>query len=182
MNFVHGVATTSTLIYEKTMHYGLAFWWGDGRRPGARMLAALGEEAVEVDVEGQRAWVLAQDLPEMASAKLPQAARLLPAFDPWVIGALIGKPTDSRCGAVVLEPGHRRRIFSAQGWVSPVLLVNGRIAGVWRHTRKGRRLRVEIEPFARLPAWAHAQLEAETERLARFLDCALSAFVVTIGG
>jgi len=152
----------------------LARWWGDGRRPAAGMLAALGDEAVEIDVEGQRAWVLAQDLPEMASAKPPQAARLLPAFDPWVIGTLIGKPTSYRCDAVLRKPGHRRRIFSAQGWVSPVLLVNGQIVGVWTHTRKGRKLLVEIEPFATLPVLARTQLEAEAERLATFLGGDLS--------
>jgi hypothetical protein len=151
-----------------------ARWWGDGRRPGARMLAALGEEAVEVDVEGQRAWVLAGDLPNVVSAKPPQAARLLPAFDPWVIGALIGKPTSFRCDAIVREPGHRRRIFSAQGWVSPVLLVDGQIVGVWKHTRQGRSLQVEIEPFGTLPDWATAQIEAEVERLGRFLGGAHS--------
>jgi hypothetical protein len=44
------------------------------------------------------------------------------------------------------------------------------MAGVWRHARKGQRLLVEIEPFDRLPGWAHTQLEAEAERLAAFLD------------
>jgi uncharacterized protein YcaQ len=145
----------------------LAQWWGFGPARGARMLAALGDEAVEVDVESQRAWVLARDVRDMASAKSPNAARLLPAFDPWVIGA-------SRRAAALLEPGHKARIYRGQGWISPVLLVNGRMVGVWRHTRKGRRLLVEIEPFGMLSAWARAQLEAEVERLAEFLDCELS--------
>ena len=147
----------------------LGRWWsGVGPRQGARMLEALGEEAVEVDVEGERAWVLARDVREMASAKSPNAARLLPAFDPWVIGA-------SRRATALLDPGHKARIYRGQGWISPVLLVNGRMVGVWRHARKGRRLVVEIEPFGRLPAWARSQLEAEAERLAAFLDCELSA-------
>jgi hypothetical protein len=122
---------------------------------------------VEVDVESQRAWVLARDVRDMASAKSPNAARLLPAFDPWVIGA-------SRRAAALLDPEHKARIYRGQGWISPALLVNGRMVGVWRHTRKGRRLLVEIEPFGMLSAWARAQLEAEVERLAEFLDCELS--------
>jgi Winged helix DNA-binding domain len=152
----------------------LAFWWGDGRRAGARMLAALGEETLEVDVEGQRAWMLAGDLDGMRAARPPQAARLLPAFDPWVIGVLIGRPPGTPCDAVLPSPGRRRQVFSPQGWVSPVLLVDGRIAGTWSHTRKDRRLLVEFAPFAPLPAWARPQLEAEAERLACFLGGALS--------
>ena len=145
----------------------LALWWGGfGPARGARMLAALGEEAVEVDVEGQRAWVLARDVREMASATSPDVARLLPAFDPWVVGA-------SRGAAALLEARHKARVYRAQGWISPVLLVNGRMVGVWRQARKGRRLLVELEPFGRLPAWARTQLEAEAARLAAFLDCRL---------
>jgi hypothetical protein len=130
------------------------------------MLAALGEEAVEVDVEGQRGWMLARDVPAVISAQSPNAARLLPAFDPWVVGA-------SRRAAALLEPTYKARVYRGQGWISPVVLVNGRMVGVWRHLRKGRRLIVQIEPFAILPAWARAQLEAEAERLAAFFGYAL---------
>jgi len=142
----------------------LALWWGGfGPARGARMLASLGEEAVELEVEGERVWALARNLRAMASAEPSNAARLLPAFDPWVVGA-------SRRAAALLEPRHKARVYRAQGWISPVVLVNGRIVGVWRHVRKGRRLRVEIDPFGGLPAWARAQLEAEAGRMATFLD------------
>jgi len=152
--------------YEPLTVEDLARWWGVGPAKGARMLAALGEEAVEVDVEGTRHWVLARDVREMAAAESPNAARLLPAFDPWVIGA-------SRSAAALLEPKHKARVYRMQGWISPVLLVDGRMVGVWKHARKGRRLLVEIEPFGKLPAWARTQVEAEAERLAEFLDCEL---------
>jgi hypothetical protein len=110
----------------------------------------------------------------MRAASPPQTARLLPAFDPWVIGALIGRPPGTPCEPVLPPPGRRSQVFSPQGWVSPTLLVDGRIAGTWRHARKAGQLLVEFAPFAPLPAWAPAQLEAEAERLARFLGGALS--------
>jgi len=145
----------------------LGLWWGGfGPAPGRRMLAALGDEAVEIDVEGQRAWALARDVPALTGATAPETARLLPAFDPWVAGA-------SRSNPALLDPRHKARVYRPQGWLSPVLLVDGRIAGVWKHTRKGRRLLLEIEPFETLPTWAHGQLEAEAERLATFLDATL---------
>ena len=68
-----------------------------------------------------------------------------------------------------LDQRHEVRIYRPQGWVSPALLVNGQMVGVWRHARRGRRLLVEIEPFGTLPSWAAAQVEAEAERLAAFL-------------
>jgi hypothetical protein len=143
----------------------LTRWWLGPPRPrrGAAMLAAAGGEAAEVDVEGQRARVLARDLADMLAARPANIARLLPAFDPWVIGAARHAP--------LFEPGHVADVYRPQGWISPVLLVNGRIAGVWKHERTGRRLAVEMEPFGRLPAWARKQLSQEAVRLARFLGC-----------
>ena len=44
------------------------------------------------------------------------------------------------------------------------------MAGIWRHERKGKRLEVEVEPFRRLPKARRAEVEAEAERLATFLD------------
>jgi len=140
----------------------LALWWGVGPARGQRMLAALGEEAVEVEIEGQRAWMLARDVRAMTRARSRNVARLLPAFDPWVVGT-------SRNAPALLERRHKARVFRPQGWISPVVLMNGRMAGVWKHARKGRRLQVEIEPFGRLPAWARTQLQAEVDSLAAFL-------------
>jgi hypothetical protein len=146
----------------------LTRWWLGPPQPrrGAQLISALGEEAVRVGVAGQPAWALAADVREMESAPELDVSRLLPAFDPWVIGAARVAP--------LLDPAHRHRVFRPQGWISPVLLVDGQIAGVWQHTRKGRRVQVELEPFGKLAARAYSQLEAEAERLAAFLSCELS--------
>lgn len=88
-------------------------------------------------------------------------------FDPWVVGA-------SRRSPAVFEPRHKARVYRGQGWISPVLLVNGRMVGVCKHVRRGEQLLVQIEPFGRLAAWARAQLEAEAGRLAEFLGCDLT--------
>src|SRR5581483_4387750 len=137
----------------------LARWWGGGRSRGARMLESLADEAVEVDVEGERAWMLEAHLADLARAEAPNVARLLPAFDPWIASVRNG----------LVEPEHAPRVYRPQGWMSPVLLVKSRVAGVWRHALKGRRLAVEIEPFGRLPRWAGGEIEAEAKRLAEFL-------------
>jgi len=140
----------------------LARWWYLSPARAGAMLTALGDEAVEADVDGSAAWMLADQLEEAASAKPASVACLLPGFDQWVIGA-------SRSAPALLDPEHKARVYRNQGWISPVLIVNGRMEGVWRHERNGKRLLVEIEPFGRTPKWARAQAEAEAERLAGFL-------------
>ena len=141
----------------------LALWWGGfGPARGRKMLVALGDEAVEIELEGDRAWALAEDLPAMMNTEPQHTARLLPAFDPWVAAA-------SREGAAVIDPEYRIRVYRPQGWLSPVLLVDGRMVGTWKQTRKRKSLQVEIEPFKRLPVDTCELLEAEVERLRDFL-------------
>jgi hypothetical protein len=88
--------------------------------------------------------------------------RLLPAFDRYVVAA----PRDRDA---VLPAAERARVYRPQGWLSPVLLIDGRMAGVWSHERKGDRLVVQVEPFARLTRAVRAGVEAEAEALAGFL-------------
>jgi hypothetical protein len=144
----------------------LGLWWGIGPSRARRMIAALGPDAVELDVEGEPLWVLARDARAIAATEPHDVARLLPAFDPWIAGA-------SRTSAAAIDPRHRARVYRPQGWFSPVLLVNGRMVGVWKHTRKGRRLLVELTPFGRLARSARTELESEAERLATFLGSEL---------
>jgi hypothetical protein len=80
----------------------------------------------------------------------------------------------ARDAAALLDPVEKKRVYRNQGWISPVLLVDGRMEGVWKHERKGQRLVVSIEPFGRVPKRVRAGVEAEAERLAAFLGGALA--------
>lgn len=144
----------------------LGRWWGVSPAAAGRLLAALGDEIAPVDVEGERAWALAGHVADLEAATVSRSVRLLPAFDQYVIGATRHAPR--------LLPGDSRdRVHRPQGWVSPVLLVDGRMDGVWRQERSGRRLTVTVEPFVTVPAWARRAAEQEAERLAAYLGGAL---------
>ena len=54
-----------------------------------------------------------------------------------------------------------------------MLLVDGRIDGIWSHQRNGRRLAVRIKPFVRLTRRVQSAVEVEAQRLAKFLDSEL---------
>jgi hypothetical protein len=154
--------------YGPATYRDLARWWGGGGIVGAkRWIAALGDEAREVEVEGTRAWMLAADARKLRQlAPLQKSVRLLPGFDQYVVVA--------SCHAEHLLPaGLRTRVYRPQGWISPVLLVNGRMEGTWRHAIKNGRVEVVIEPFGRVAAWVRRGAGEEAERLAAFLGGAL---------
>ena len=140
-----------------------ARWWGGVSAARAtRLFESLGAEVAHVDVDGVRLWLLSSQLEELDGSLPHRCVRLLPAFDQYVIGAPRGADH-------VLAPAFRSRVYRNQGWISPVLLVDGRMEGVWRHERKGSRLSVTVEPFANQPAAVQSAAHAEGERLAAFL-------------
>jgi len=153
--------------YGPATYRDLARWWGSGMAIGRQWIAAMGDEVTAVDLDGAQGWVLADDLRELREMEPARSVRLLPAFDQYVIGA---SPH-----AEHLLPGDlRSRVYRPQGWVSPVLLVNGRMEGVWRHELKGSRVEVSIEPFVKLPKWVRSLTEEEAERLAAFFGGTLN--------
>jgi uncharacterized protein YcaQ len=144
-----------------------ARWFGmTSPAQAGRLIKGLGQEIASVDIEGSQAWMLAELLPEVEAAEPSGVVRLLPAFDHYVVAA----PRDREA---VLPEALKSQVYRPQGWLSPVLLVDGRMEGVWRHERKGGRLIVEVEPFFQQPGWVQLATEEEAERLARFLEVEL---------
>ncbi len=140
-----------------------ARWWGGAAFPTAkRVFRQLEGELATADLDGTPMWVLGRDLADLKNSMPQRSVRLLPAFDQYVVGA-------PRIGSPVLPAELKLRVYRNQGWFTPVLLVDGRMFGVWRHARSGSRLRVEIEPFEDLATWVRRGAEREAERLADFL-------------
>jgi hypothetical protein len=139
----------------------LARWWGMQPAPAGRVLAASADEVAAVEVDGSRAWALAEDLPGLRAAAPQPPLRLLPAFDVYVAGT---RPRGS-----LVDRRFEDRVFRKAGWVSPVVLAGGMVAGVWGHERTGGRVQVTVEPFQRLTAAQRRQVAEEADRLGGFL-------------
>jgi hypothetical protein len=175
------IARRFLTVYGPAAPADLACWWGTTRAQASLMLGALGEHATEIDVGSERRWMLVEDVTDLTSTTPANVVRLLPAFDQWVVCASRRDGGGSRPGPgkPALDPAYRKRIYRLQGWVSAVLLVNGRIEGVWKHQRRGRRLDITIDPFRKLPRWTRGPIEAEAERLAAFLGGELQLSVAS---
>lgn len=154
--------------YGPATYHDLARWWNGGGVSNARQwIASLGDEVSPVELDGTQAWMLAADAREVRDLPSGRSVRLLPGFDQYVIAASYH--------AERLLPGDlRSRVYRPQGWISPVLLVNGRMEGTWRHEVKGSRVEVAIESFVKAPVWVRRAAGQEAERLAAFLGCGLS--------
>ena len=112
----------------------LAAWSGLGLGDARRGFAAIAGDAARRPH--------APDPPR----RLPP--RLLPAFDPYLLGW--------RDRGFAVDAEHARDVHPGGGIIRAVALVNGRAAGTWKRGRGG----IELAPFAPLPARVAAALRA----------------------
>jgi hypothetical protein len=136
-------------------------WWGVGPAEAGRIFERMGDELAVVDVHGTNAWFPAELLAELRDAPPVRSVRLLPAFDPYVVAA--------ESHARRLTTGDFiARIYRPWGRLSPVLLVNGVMAGTWTHEVTDKRVNVTIAPFRPVAKLVRVAAEKEAASLAAF--------------
>ena len=119
-------------------------------------VTALGDELLHGTAADGTALV---DLPEAPrpAASTPAPPRLLPMWD----GVLLAHHDRSR----VVDDAVRSHVVRRNGDVLPTVLVDGRVAGVWRPAPDG----VEAKLLARVGDGTREALVAEAERVTRLL-------------
>lgn len=171
-----------------------ARWFGLEPSAAKRVFKSLAEEIELVDVEGWQGWALVSRLEQMQTAtplnppseggnrgvtigaRVPARAtalnpsseggnrgvvRLLPHFDPYTVAL-------ARQWQYLLPEAYRGRVYRPQGWISPVVLVDGRMVGIWEHDRQRAQVVIKVDMFTPPTADVKDGIEAEARRLADF--------------
>ena len=128
---------------------------------------------MDVDVAGTKAWALPADIKALTATKPFEGVRLLPGFDPWINEL-------PRRTQAVMDPAHHDRIYRVAGWVTPVVIVDGRVEGTWELT-SGKRGGIAVTRLQRWRSGVRTELDAEVDRLAAFLDRPLPIDIQTMG-
>ncbi len=141
-------------------------WAGIPMQEVRPLRALLEPEVAEISGDKKNCLLLREDVEVLNNSAVAKGSiRLLPLFDSYL---LAHREKDH-----LLSPKHYKRVYRNQGWISPVVLINGAIAGVWSHKLQGKRLLVNIEPFGKLSKKERAGIEREAERLALFFESEL---------
>jgi hypothetical protein len=109
----------------------------------------------EVEVDGETARVLADDVDSLLAAKPTRDVRLLPGFDQWVLGLGTDDPH-------IVPQGRRAAVSRQSGWIAPLVVAGGVIRGTWRLEGD----RVSIAWFAEAGRPPQGALAEEVARLA----------------
>jgi hypothetical protein len=104
------------------------------------------------------------DLPqiEIPPADTPAPERFLPEFD----NVLLSHTNRTR----IVADAHRKRVYLPGLRVAATFLVDGFVAGVWKVEKAKGVATLSLEPLVKLTNANRKALQAEGERLARFVE------------
>jgi hypothetical protein len=139
-----------------------AQWFGMKPHIAAEVMRQVVPELEEVDVEGDRAWLPADD-PPVSWPSITDAVRLLPHFDCYVVGS---HPRDR------LVQGEWARWRQAYGGAGnhPVVVIEGVLGGIWLHRKTTRRLEVRVQVFQPLTRRQNGELKAAAARIGEIVE------------
>ena len=137
-------------------------WVGIGGAEAQRDWDRLADRLVEVQADGRRAWIHADDRTAFESPPEPSGVRFLPPYDAYL---------DQRDRLTLIpDKARHRQVWAVLG--NPgALLLDGDLVGTWRPQKKGKRLGIAISAFGPLPRRARAEIEAEATPLGPLRDC-----------
>jgi hypothetical protein len=141
------------------------YWQNAGEKKARSWLASLGNRLAEVEVHGERAYVLREDLEELAATPPSTAPCFLPGYDQWVLGP-------GTADAHIVPPA-RRTLLSRQ---APFVIVGGVVSGTWTLTGE----QVAVSWFAEAGPLPRRGLGEGVERLAAILDRPLQLSTRTV--
>jgi hypothetical protein len=132
----------------------LAGWAGLALRDARAGLQAIGRELVQLE----------DGLVDLAArAAIPASGappRLLPAFDPYLLGW--------RDRGFAVPDEHAARVHPGGGILRAAATAGGRVVGTWSARRARGRLQVTLEPFAPLRERTARALATDARDVARF--------------
>ena len=131
-------------------------------------LSDVGDALVEVSVDGERAFILAEHADELVATKPTYAVRLLPGFDEYVLGP------GTKDGHVT-PTGRRTDVSRTAGWIAPVVVARGVVCGTWELDGHDARI-AWFNESGRVPRKAIGQ---EVDRLSGILGTELTTRIVT---
>ncbi len=144
------------------------YWLGEGLGAGRKRIqswiAGLGDRLAVVDIDGEPAYILREDLEALAATPATTAVRLLPGYDQWVLGP-------GTADAHVVPPA-RRALVSRK---ANLVIAGGVVSGTWSLTGD----QAVVAWFAEAGPPPGEALAEEVARLASILDRPLRSTVET---
>jgi hypothetical protein len=100
-----------------------------------------------------------------AASPALDSVHLLPYFDVYLLAHSFKEH--------FLKPQFYKRVYRNQGWISPVVLINGEIAGVWSYKLSQKAAEIEVKLFRRVRPRMRKQIKDRAAELADLFQSTL---------
>jgi hypothetical protein len=122
-------------------------------------------EMLEVWFESSQRWLHYDDLAAFESSPAANGARLLPPYDMWL---------HHRDRTTLISDRRLHKLVWRSTANPGVMLVEGRVVGLWRPQKTGKRLLLTATPFIALDAGARTAIAVEAAAIAPLRDCTMA--------
>lgn len=137
-------------------------WWSGLTKTSARKgLEAIGDDFISEEINGHPYWM--SGALASADAKPAGNAYLLPAYDEF----LISYRNRSR---LIPDEENQQKAISNNGIFRPVIVVGGKVVGIWKRSIQKGRVLIEAEFFDRPADGTREKVEAAGQAYGQFLD------------
>ena len=141
----------------------LAKWTGWSVAETRSVWQDLIQDLLPVQVDDQELFILKEDADTLSNSGFEENhIRLLPTFDVYLLGH-----ADK---SWLVDEARYKQVYRAGGWISPVILLNGRVAGTWSYKQQRGELSVRMHPFRRFSRAMQREIEVQATYLANFLN------------
>ena len=117
-----------------------ARWLGRAHKTARELMGTAQGRLIPVQVEGSSGWMTATGAAGASTSRPIPGAYLLPGFDPFTLAPISHRDH-------TIPPGRVNEVSRAAGWITPVIVVDGRIVGTWE---MGAGSTVLLQPFGKL--------------------------------
>ncbi|MDQ0107750.1 hypothetical protein J2T02_002871 [Chitinophaga terrae (ex Kim and Jung 2007)] len=135
-------------------------WSGLSATDAKAGLAAVQHELTAVEINGAQYWSVPAPVTQQSSAFL------LPAFDEYFIGY--------KDRSMLADAAYVKQIMTVNGIFNPIMLLDGRIVGLWKRTIDKKGIELSLAPFEKLKKKELKAFEPEAERFADFMQLPLN--------
>ncbi len=136
------------------------FCWWSGLKVSDAMtgLDASSGSLINEDIDGKEYW-MPKSMPDPNS--IGKSAYLLPGFDEYIISY-----ADR---SAFLEKEHVKRVYGATTLIFyPTIVINGKVAGLWKRTMSRGKTTIELKPFTPLNKIEKEMVNEATEKYRAF--------------
>lgn len=145
-------------VYGPSNRLEFAAWAGLDPINAKPTWESMLDRMIEVEYCDRRTWLLKDDLDTLWRSEFRDPVRLIPNFDVYLAGR------DRR--VLTSNQGEHKKVYREAGWVSAVVLLRGKLGGVWSAKTQKDKLLLNVETFFEFGPDIRRSVEEEAEAYA----------------